>query len=73
MRRCSAVKIDAAGSFESSTNAHYTTAHRSSHSPPSESQIVKTAKRYSKRINGDFSSLTTHTCGSQPWTQFRHT
>jgi hypothetical protein len=71
--RCSAVKIDAAISFESSKNVYYTTEHRSSHSSPSESQILKTAKRYRKSINEDFSSLTTRTCGSQPWPQFRHT
>jgi len=71
--RCSAVKIDAAGSFESSKNVYYTTEHRSSHSPPAEFQILKTARRYCRSIDEDFSSLTTRTCGSQPWPQFRHT
>ena len=71
--RCSAVRIDAAGSFESGKNVYYITEHRSSHSPHSEPQISKTARRYCKSINEDFSSLTTRTCVSQPWPQFRHT
>jgi hypothetical protein len=68
--RCSVVKIDDAGSIESSKNVYYTTEHRSSHSLPAESQILKIARRYCESINEDFSSLTTRTCGSQPWPQF---
>jgi hypothetical protein len=67
------VKIDAAGSFELSKNIYYTTEHRPSHSPPSESQILKSARRYCKSINEDFSSLTNRTCGCKPWPQFRYT